>query len=218
LELELNPMKSGFFLVSAGIAWVIGHYFGNGTVATLASILISYHAYLAFLVLIADHETGFSMPVLQTIVTHLACLAIVVSLGLGRHYIPFFGLIRLFIPALAPFEITWLFAGGAKKLDPTNDPFTGILLPSDSSVPATAAPMAAAPNALAAVTPAASAAPAPSLYMNSSSDDFEEFRVHLSQPKRPFRKPGMTVKEEYEAWLAHRAKTRAANASAAQTA
>jgi hypothetical protein len=60
-------------------------------------------------------------------------------------------------------------------------------------------PAAAAP---AAYTTVASAPAAPSNYMNSSGDDFEEFRQHLCQPKRPFRKPGISVKEEYELWLA----------------
>jgi hypothetical protein len=217
-------MKSGFFVVSAGISFLIGHYFGDGPIAVMASVLISYHAYLAFLVITAEHETGFSMPIVQTAVTHLACLAIIVSIAVGRHYIPFFGLIRLCIPALAPFETTWLFTSSKKKLD--IDPFA-VDAAINPAVPVAASPVAgeavaATPAAASFVTSGsvqlAPAAAAPSsLYMNSTGDDFEDFRLHLCQPKRPFRKPGITIKEEYELWLAHRIKARAAG-NTAQTA
>jgi len=37
----------------------------------------------------------------------------------------------------------------------------------------------------------------------------------MKEGKRPFRKPGITVKQEYELFLAHRAKMQAAAAAAA---
>jgi hypothetical protein len=89
--------------------------------------------------------------------------------------------------------LDWLVNGDAKKTAPPSSP-----TPADAAT--------------------AQVATAPSLYLNSSGDDFEEFRLPLCQPKRPFRKPGITVKEEYELWLADRAKTRAAATSATQTA
>lgn len=55
------------------------------------------------------------------------------------------------------------------------------------------------------VAPAATAQGGTPTYMDSSGDDFEEFRQHLAQPKRPFRRPGITIKEEYELWLAAKA-------------
>ena len=41
----------------------------------------------------------------------------------------------------------------------------------------------------------------------STGDDYEGFIQHMKQGKRPFRKPGMTVKDEFHAWLADRART-----------
>jgi hypothetical protein len=87
--------------------------------------------------------------------------------------------------------LDWLVNGDAKKVESPS----------------------AAPSSTVAPAPGA-----PSLYLDSSGDDFEEFRLHLSQPKRPFRSPGISVKEEYELWLADRAKTRAAASSTTQTA
>ena len=82
--------------------------------------------------------------------------------------------------------LDWLVNGNAKKVES----------------PSTAASAAVATEGVAPVGVAPAAA---SLYMESSGDDFEEFRQHLAQPKRPFRRPGITIKEEYELWLAAKA-------------
>jgi hypothetical protein len=41
---------------------------------------------------------------------------------MGRRYVPFFGLIGLFVPGLAPFEAEWLFSGGAKTEEKKVEP------------------------------------------------------------------------------------------------
>lgn len=48
--------------------------------------------------------------------------------------------------------------------------------------------------------------PAP---LASTGDDYEGFLQHMKQGKRPFRKPGMSVNDEFQAWLADRARVRA---------
>jgi hypothetical protein len=51
----------------------------------------------------------------------------------------------------------------------------------------------------------------------STGDPYEDFILHMQSGKRPFRKPGITVKQEFELWLAHRTKTdQAALAAGAQ--
>ena len=50
-----------------------------------------------------------SMSVFSTIVTHAACMGVVFTFVLGRHFIPYFGLARFGIAALAIFESGWLF-------------------------------------------------------------------------------------------------------------
>jgi hypothetical protein len=52
-----------------------------------------------------------------------------------------------------------------------------------------------------------------SYYDLSTGEDYEQFLLHLREGKRPFRKPGITVKQEYEAWLKHRAKSRPRSAA-----
>src|ERR1035441_10714543 len=110
-------MKLVVFLICSGIGYLLGTYLPDPWSAYV-SILVSYHLFLFWLVITADHETGFSMPVLSTILTHAACLALLVGLAFGRRYVPFLGLVRMFVPALAPFECNWLFsAGTVRKAD-----------------------------------------------------------------------------------------------------
>jgi hypothetical protein len=49
-----------------------------------------------------------------------------------------------------------------------------------------------------------------SLYQASTGEDYEEFLQLMQAGKRQFRKPGLSIRGEYELWLAHRAKIRAA--------
>jgi hypothetical protein len=184
-------MKAASFLISVGVSYLIGYFFGQGPIATYASILISYHVYLGMLILLSDRKAGFSLPVGSTILTHSACLAVLVSLAMGRQHIPFFGMIRLFIPALAPFEANWLFGGEKKNAAQIS-----------VQQAATSAPASTAKTVPVKAT-------AQSLYAASTGDDFEEFLQHMKAGKRPFRKPGITVRQEYEAWLAARAKAQA---------
>jgi hypothetical protein len=174
----LLAIKNGAaFIVCSVIGFVMARYLFEGAWATYAYILISYHLFLAWLVITAEHETGFSLPIFSTIITHLACLTVVVGLTVGRHYIPFFGLIRYCIPAMAPFERDWLFSGNAQKKDVKK------------KVP---------------VTAAVNAIPVDVAIEEATAEDHEAWIRHLAQPNRATRKPGLSVKEEYEQWLVAR--------------
>jgi hypothetical protein len=168
------------FAISAGVGYLLGHYL-PAPWGTYASILISYHIFLGWCVFSADHEKGFSLPIGETILTHLACLMVVVGLGIGRNYIPFFGLIRYCIPALAPFECTWLFSGGRTNKE----------VPLTAEAVATAAENAAAADA-------------------ATASDYDEWLHHVARQKPPFPKPGSSLKVEYERWLVARARSRTA--------
>jgi len=69
-----------------------------------------------------------------------------------------------------------------------------------------AAPLSApAAVNLEAVTSAASP-----LFSNSTGEEYEEFLKLMKAGKRPYRKPGLSVKDEYELWLTARSRQRAA--------
>jgi len=107
----------GVYLACSLIGYFVALLLPQGALSVYVPILVSYHLFLAWLVISADYKVGLSLPISQSILTHLACVAVLVSLAIGRHYIPFFGLIRYLIPTLAPFECDWLFSGGKKKDD-----------------------------------------------------------------------------------------------------
>lgn len=168
-------MKILAYAVSAIIGFLIGHYLFEGAPAAYATLLISYHLFLAYLVVTAAHEKGLSMPIGVTIVYHLAFLGLLLGIAYGRAYIPFFFVVRWLIPALAPFETHWLFAGKEK--------------------PRAAKEEAALPAAEATI------------------EDHEAFREYLTGKDRLFRKPGISVNQEFNLWLADRRK-KAAEAEA----
>jgi hypothetical protein len=113
--LDLDPMDVLVFAVCGLLGFVSGLLLPPGPWAIYGSILISYHLFLAWLVVTADHQTGFSLPVVSTILTHVACLTLVIALALGRKHIPFFGFVRYGIAGLALFERGWLFTGNTKR-------------------------------------------------------------------------------------------------------
>lgn len=103
------------FVFATLLGYLAGTVVPAGLWAIYTSILVSYHLFLVWLVLTADQEGGVSLPLASTIVTHLACIAVILPLGLGRHVIPFFGVFRFGIAGLAIFERGWLFSGNNKK-------------------------------------------------------------------------------------------------------
>src|ERR1035438_7377322 len=113
--LDLDGKDILAFAVASLLGYLAGAFLPPGEWAIYTSILVSYHLFLAWLVITADHKTGFSLPIISTLLTHLACMAVVLTLGMGRHYVPFFGIFRYGIAALAIFERNWLFSGNGKK-------------------------------------------------------------------------------------------------------
>jgi hypothetical protein len=146
---------------------------------TYAYVIGGYHLVLILAIVFKNKQRGFSMSLGSTLITHLAFLTIVVGMAVAREYIPFFSIIRFFIPGIAPFEANWLFSGGKKQASSISaaEPAEG--------------------------TPAAEAATA------ANADDYEEFLKLLYLNKRPHRRPGSSLKEEFERWRVARAKEQA---------
>jgi hypothetical protein len=190
-------MRLAIFLVCSGIGYLLGHYLPDPW-ASYVSILVSYHLFLAFLLITAEHEPGFSFPpILSIVLTHTACLALLIGLAMGRRYVPILGLVRIFVPGLAPFECEWLFSAGKKKKVAAESEVTSQAgAKADVSV-------AASGTTAAESAPAVEAAPA------YTFDDHDDWLRYLGQTKRPFRKPGLSVGDEFKLWREARARSRA---------
>ncbi len=169
------------FVISALIGYMISTYLPQGAWANYTFILVSYHLFLAWLVFDAEHDTGFSLPILSTIATHLACLVLIVAFGTARNSIPFFSYLRFGVVTLAFFERDWLFQAGSHKQK--ENPDTAKVIP--------AAEKAAVAKAIATAT----------------GDDHEAWMHYLAHRDPKSRKPGMSVKDEYEQWMLARAKS-----------
>jgi len=177
-----------------GLGMLLRHFLPDTAWANFAYILGVYHLVLAFKVFTGEKKAGLSFPLGQTILTHAACVAILIGLAVLRHQIPFFGLIRYFIPGLAPFEARWLFASEQPNISQLTD---------DEAVQAATVRTESLPDGS-----TAAPVPPPSLYASSTGEDYNEFMTEMHRGIRPFRKPGLSVKQEYELWLAHRAKSK----------
>jgi hypothetical protein len=116
--LDLKNRDIAAFVISGILGFLVGTIFPAGPWAVYVPILVSYHLFLAWLVITAEHETGVSLPIVSTIMTHLACMAVIAFLGMGRHGIPLFGLLKYAIAGLALFERGWLFVKTKPKETP----------------------------------------------------------------------------------------------------
>ncbi|HEY1766637.1 MAG TPA: hypothetical protein VGG26_03245 [Terracidiphilus sp.] len=97
------------------VGYMLAHFFPDGDMAIYVPMLISYHLYLAFLVITAVQDKGISLSIPSTVLTHIACLALLIVFAEGREHIPYFWVVRFFTPSIALFEATWLFAGKGRK-------------------------------------------------------------------------------------------------------
>jgi len=106
---NLDGKDIAAFVVAGLLGYLSASLVPAGTWAVLTSILVSYHLFLAWLVITAEDKAGVSLPILPTIATHLACLVLIIPLALAHRFIPFFGIFRYGIVGLAIFERGWLF-------------------------------------------------------------------------------------------------------------
>ncbi|MGA3343345.1 MAG: hypothetical protein ABSC76_00630 [Terracidiphilus sp.] len=183
MNLLLAAKNAVAFVFCVLFGYIASTFLPEGAWFILAYMLITYHLFLVWLVMSADYETDLTLPIGSIALTHLICLTLVVSLGIGLRHVPYVGLIRYVVPALGVFEIKWLFRRGMKKKQ---------------------VQVSAEKAAKAAATKAAAVA------ASATVDDYRDWLRYLALPNRPPRQPGMTVEDEYKQWLLARAKSRLA--------
>lgn len=103
------------FVFCVLLGTIIASFLPEGAWFTIVYMLITCHLFFGWLVMTKEHQTGLTLPIGLTILTHLVFLSFIVCLGIVRHYIPFFMWIRYVVPALAFFEVKWLLRSTEKK-------------------------------------------------------------------------------------------------------
>ena len=174
--LQLEGEDFAAFVVSALAGYAAGNYLSSPDWSVYVSILVSYHLFLAWLVLHQSGKAGLAMPVWLTIPTHAACMFVALGpAAVAGHQSLGFGVFRYGIAALAIFEAGWLFSKEESK---------PLLHEMDN------------------------AAPAPEI--RTTPEDDAAWLEYL-QTRRPGQtKPGISIREEREAWLRARQKKMAA--------
>ncbi len=194
-------MRLIVFLICSWIGYLLGHYLPEPW-ASYVSILVSYHLFLAWLVITAEQEGGLSLPVLPTILTHAACLALLIGLAMGRRAVPILGLVGIFVPGLAPFESNWLFSGGRPKKTVLKEAHA-LQAVAEQTVETQAVAATAVDSKDEASTSGDELAEPEAEY---TADEHTAWIRYLRDPRRAFRKPGLSVAEEFKLWQVGRAK------------
>jgi len=197
------------FLVCAGIGYFAGTFAPQESGASLyVTVLVAYHLFLVWLVLFsgtsfsndgdAQKRAAMSLPIAQTLLTHGACLAVILGsvatavhkLALLNtvHHVPddaappssdgyvIYQVAKAICGAMAGFAIferKWLFSA-----EPSAQPAKVV-----------------------------EAAPSPVLQA-ATADDARAWQEHLAQQKPGSRRPGSSLKAEYEQWLLARQQSR----------
>jgi hypothetical protein len=109
-------------VVCAVMGIFLASFLPDGPWTVYVPMLVSYHLFLGWMVATAEHEATVTMPLWETIVTHVCCVIVVVCFGKASqylHYIPFFAslrsVLRCSVAAMAIFERDWLFKGPSVK-------------------------------------------------------------------------------------------------------
>ncbi len=194
--IRILTSKNGLaFVVCTLIGYGVAFMLPRGPWVIYVSMLLSYHLFLAWLVINAEHEVGFSLPIVSSVLTHLCCMALVVSLPSLRHAIPFFSFLRIGVTYLATFECNWLFRAGVHAAKPD--------LPS-----AVAAKLAEAKHVEVKQDEPQLEAPRAIAFEVNQNDEHHAWIQYLSSPQRRFRKPGLSVRDEFQMWEKFRARSR----------
>jgi hypothetical protein len=120
--LDLRGVDIVAFVLMDILGYLAGTMVPPGRWAIYTSILVSYHLFLGWLVFFGERKAAISFSTPVTIITHLACLTLIIPIGLVRHFFSFFGLLRFCIAAFAIFERNWLFSGNVVEHEPERVP------------------------------------------------------------------------------------------------
>jgi hypothetical protein len=108
------------FLIAGVLGYLAGILIPFGWWPAYGPILVSYHLFLLWLMLTGEEKAAVSLSPGTTVLTHLACLVLVISLSMGTHSVRGFAFFRYAIASLAIFERGWLFSG--KTAQPRPEP------------------------------------------------------------------------------------------------
>jgi hypothetical protein len=206
------------FVASMAVGFFASTFAPAGPASIYTSVLVSYHVFLGWLIFFAKghRQAGVSLPVAQTLVTHAACVLLIMSpivTAVAKHVIPTPDAVQDSAtgPEADPnaamaaqmemmnrqrglFRLVQVLCGSVAGLAVFERRW---LFSSEKE----GAPKPVAPV----VTPTAIEATA----IKATAEDAQEWSRYLAQRKPGSYKAGSSLKAEYEQWLLERYKSRA---------
>lgn len=181
VKLVVKLVKGGnliAFLAAIFFGYVIATLLPAGPWSIYIFLMVSFHIFLAWLVLNAYHEEGFSQPIPMAILIHVGFLAIMIAFGYIYQDASVLKIVRFSVASLAIYERKLLFR---RKTQAAEEPVAN--------------------------------APVSDVILSATAEDHEAWLRHLAHRGSSSRKPGATLKDEYEQFIAQRIKNRPAPAS-----
>ena len=118
----LNAKDSFALLISAALGYLAGYYMPHGWPSILATMLVSYHLLLAWLVLSSDKDLETIRSLGYAASIHIACMVLIVAFGSGRLFIPHFDWVCAAIALFAYFERSWIFEPRRLEIPEAEEP------------------------------------------------------------------------------------------------
>ncbi len=111
-----------FALICAvGLGFGAGFLAPQGWWSVYVSILVSYHLFLAWLLLTAKKPVETMRPLVYSAAIHICCLVVILAAGAGRLFVPHFDLLCCAVAVFAFFERDWLFQPTADGVPDAED-------------------------------------------------------------------------------------------------
>ena len=83
--MNLEPADFVAFVAASFLGFFAGALVPDPMWSVYVSTLLSYHLFLLWLVLSGEQKAGISLSLGSTLVTHLACLILIVPVGMARN-------------------------------------------------------------------------------------------------------------------------------------
>jgi hypothetical protein len=158
-------MKGIVVILGCLLGYVMSRFIPDGPLSVYASLFLSYHLLLAFLVITHIQDKAATLKVVNAALTHGGFVVLLLVACEAGAMVPYFFVWRFLLPALAYVELTALFSKKTAQAAQTAD--------------------------------AAS---------NSTAEEYEEFINYMRGNNRSFSRPGYSIRDEFNSWLAHRSR------------
>jgi len=203
----------GAFVASAAVGFLASTFAPAGPASVYTCVLVSYHAFLGWLIFFSQghKKEGVSLPVAQTLLTHAACLLLIMSpivTAVAKHVIPTAGAVQdAGMDSAANPEDAMTAEMASMTRQRSTFRLVQALCGSVAGLAVFERRWLFSSEREEERGPLAPEPPAPAI--QSTAEDAEEWHRHLAQRPAGSYKAGGSLKAEYEQWVLARRRNEA---------